>query len=69
MGLFSLSEKFATLGATAVDNQFLLEFMPNASGEAVKVYLYGLLAVTSQMQDKSVDQKDQELGMTREDLL
>ena len=69
MGLFSLSEKFATLGATAVDNQFLLEFMPNAYGEAVKGYLYGLLAVTSQMQDMSVDQMAHDLGMTREDVL
>lgn len=69
MGLFSLSDKFASLGATAVDNQFLLEYMPNASGEAVKVYLYGLLACTSQMQDMSIDQMAHDLGMTRDDVL
>ncbi len=69
MGLFSLSDKFASLGATAVDNQFLLEYMPNASGEAVKVYLYGLLACTSQMQDMSVDQMAHDLGLSREDVL
>ena len=69
MGMFSLSEKFATLGATAIENQFLLEYMPNASGDAVKVYLYGLLAVTSQMQDMSVDQMAHDLGMTRDDVL
>ncbi len=69
MGLFSLSDKFASLGATAVDNQFLLEYMPNASGEAVKVYLYGLLACTSQMQDMSVDQIAHDLGLSREYVL
>ena len=28
---------------TPVDNLFFSEFMPDADGEAVKVYLYGLM--------------------------
>lgn len=30
-------------GATAVDNSFITDYMPTAEGEAVKVYLYGLM--------------------------
>lgn len=69
MGLFSFSDQFASLGATAVDNQFLLEYMPNASGDAVKVYLYGLLVCTSQMQNVSVEQMAHDLGLTRDDVM
>ena len=69
MGLFSMSDKFAMMGATAVDNQFLLEYMPRASGDAVKVYLYGLLACTAQMPDVSVDGRAHDLGMTKEEVL
>ncbi len=64
MGLFSLSDKFASFGATAVDNQFLLEFMPNATGDQVKVYLYGLMACTCQMPDMAIPQVAHDLGLT-----
>ena len=64
MGLFSLSDKFASFGSTAVDNQFLLEFMPNATGDQVKVYLYGLMACTCQMADMAIPQIAHDLGLT-----
>ncbi len=43
MAFCTYAEGSAVLGATAVSNMFLLEYMPQAPGEYVKVYLYALL--------------------------
>ncbi len=68
MGLFSFSDKFANFGSTPVDNQFLVEFMPGATGDEVKVYLYGLFACTCQQPDMSLQQMAHDLGLTLEDV-
>ncbi|MBR1685774.1 MAG: DnaD domain protein [Clostridia bacterium] len=68
MGLFSFSDKFANFGATAVDNQFLVEYMPSATGDEVKVYLYGLFACASQMPDVSLAQIAHDLALTESDV-
>lgn len=42
MGFCNFSQDLAQEGYTAVDNIFLSSELPNASSDAVKVYLYGL---------------------------
>ncbi len=43
MKLCSYSSKLMLDGYTVLDNRFLNEYLPSASGDDVKVYLYGLL--------------------------
>ena len=43
MALFGFDEQYAMFDVTPVANQFLLEYMPMARGDYVKVYLYGLM--------------------------
>ena len=43
MGLFAFDQQYAMFDATPVQNQFILEYMPSAPGDYVKVYLYGLM--------------------------
>ena len=38
----SFSKEFSAAANVSVENGFILEYMPEATGEAVKVYLYGL---------------------------
>ena len=42
MALCTFSSKLAMDGFTVIDNVFLNEFLPGATGDDVKVYLYGL---------------------------
>ena len=42
MGMFGFDERYAVFDVTPVDNQFILEYLPAAKGDYVKVYLYGL---------------------------
>lgn len=44
MSFCTFSKEFNTNTATYVDNKFIDMYLPIATGEAVKVYLYGLLA-------------------------
>ena len=43
MPFCAYAEGSAMMGATAVSNLFMLEYMPSAPGDYVKVYLYALL--------------------------
>ena len=38
----SYSKEFSASAFTGVENAFVTEYLPIASGDAVKVYLYGL---------------------------
>ena len=40
--MFGFDERYAVFDVTPVDNQFILEYLPAAKGDYVKVYLYGL---------------------------
>ena len=37
MSMFGFDEQYAYYGVTPVDNQFILEYLPNATGDAVRV--------------------------------
>ena len=43
MALSAFSKNFAMYDVTPVENLFLLEYMPYAPGDYVRVYLYGLM--------------------------
>ncbi len=43
MALCTFSENYLMLGVTPVENLFIQEYLPRASGDYVRVYLYGLM--------------------------
>ena len=64
MGMFGFDERYAMFDVTAVDNQFILEYLPQASGDQVKVYLYGLMQCCHPQSDMTMEQLAKEIGMT-----
>lgn len=53
--MFKLSSEASLDGAITVENKFIVEYMPYADGDYVKVYLYGLsLAARKQDSDDSI---------------
>lgn len=57
-------------GYTVIDNTFLNEFLPQATGEDVKVYLYGLnLCANPNNDDNSLDTMCKVLCMSEDDVL
>ena len=64
---FAFDDHFAMFDITPVENQFILEYLPAAKGEYVKVYLYGLLCCYHQ-KDMNLDSMARELGMPAEEI-
>ena len=54
---------------TPVDNQFILEQLPGARGDYVKVYLYGLLYCYHPKEEANLDNMARDLDMTREEIM
>ncbi|MDO4483159.1 MAG: DnaD domain protein [Clostridia bacterium] len=69
MGLFSFGDQFAMFDVTPVENQFILEYMPGARGEFVKVYLYGLLHCYHPQENMSIQQMSHDIDVSEEDIL
>ena len=70
MALCSYSSKLAMDGFTVIDNTFLNEFLPQATGDDVKVYLYGLnLCTNPNIEDNNLDTICKVLSLTEEDVL
>ena len=69
MSMFGFDEQYAYYGVTPVDNQFILEYLPNANGDAVRVYLYGLMQCYHPQQAATLSQMARELSMTEEAVL
>ena len=70
MALCSFSSKLAMDGFTVIDNAFLNEFLPGATGDDVKVYLYGLnLCSNPNVEDNSIDTICKVLALTEEQVL
>lgn len=67
MAMFGFDDQYPYYGATPVDNQFILEYLPGASGDAVRVYLYGLMQCYHP-QGMSVEQMAREIGLTVEEI-
>lgn len=69
MGMFGFDDQYVMFGVTPLDNQFILEYMPTAKGDHVKVYLYGLVRCYHPLEDLSVKEISHDLNMTEEAVL
>lgn len=67
--MFSFEDQYTMFDVTPVDNLFILEHMPGAQGDHVKVYLYGLMQCYHPQQEASIEQMGQDLNMTEEEIL
>ena len=66
MPMFGFDEQYAYYGVTPVDNQFILEYLPNATGDAVRVYLYGLMQCYHPQQAMDIAQMARELSLSED---
>lgn len=69
MSLFAFDDMYAMFDVTPVENQFVLEYLPEASGDYVKVYLYGLTQCYHPVEGMDIDQMSHDLGLTEDDIL
>lgn len=69
MAMFGFDEQFPMFDVTPVDNQFILEYLPGATGDAVRVYLYGLMQCYHPQAAMTLDQMARELGMEEDAVL
>ena len=69
MGMFSFDDQYKMFGATPVDNQFLLEYMPASPENFVKVYLYGLTQCFYPQETMTVERMARDLHLQEEDVL
>lgn len=64
--MFGFDERYAMFDVTPVENQFILDYLPGAKGEYVKVYLYGLMHCYHPGKDMNPEQMAHELNLTPE---
>lgn len=70
MLLCSYSSKLALDGYTVLDNNFINEFLPSATGDDVKVYLFGLgLCSNPNTEENNMDTISKVLSMTETQVL
>ena len=68
MAFCEYSSEVVSQNSTMVDNVFFAEFMPNANGDYVKVYLYGLYKCASG-KDNSIESFAKDLQMSTDDVI
>ncbi len=68
MPMFGFDEQYAYFDVTPVDNQFILEYLPGATGDAVRVYLYGLMQCYHHQEGMTLEQMARELHMSPEEV-
>lgn len=68
MPLFGFSDQYALFDQTPVDNQFIMDYLPDAKGDYVKVYLYGLMQCYHPQEGESPATVAHVLGMELEDV-
>lgn len=66
--MFGFDAKYAMFDITPVENQFILEYLPAARGDYVKVYLYGLMRCYHPEEDMNLDRICHELNMTEDEV-
>jgi len=69
MSMFGFDEQYPMFDVTPVDNQFILEYLPNATGDAVRVYLYGLMQCYHPQTTMTIEQMARELGIDEDGIL
>lgn len=50
----SFAKEFSASSFTSLENEFILEYLPQADGDAVKVYLYGLYLCSNPQEDADI---------------
>ncbi len=66
---FSFSKEFSNVGFTDVENAFIREYLPISSGDAVKVYLYGLFLCKNSEREESIDDMALNLSLSKDEIL
>ncbi|MBR3430284.1 MAG: DnaD domain protein [Clostridia bacterium] len=66
---FTFDDQFAMFDITPVENQFVLEYLPAAKGEYVKVYLYGLMCCYHPKKEMDISSMSRELGLEEDEIL
>ena len=69
MAMFGLDDQYAMYGVTPVENQFILEYLPAAKGDFVRVYLYGLLQSAHPQDGMSLEKMSHELSLPEEEVM
>ena len=65
----SFAKEFSNVGFTDVENTFIREYLPVSSGDAVKVYLYGLFLCKNPEHDQPIEKIAEILKLTKEEVL
>lgn len=68
MSFCEYSSEVVSKNSVNVDNLFITDFLPNAEGDYVKVYLYGLY-LCSIGKDNSIENFEKNLQMKRDDII
>lgn len=63
------SKEFSAAGFTDVENAFISEYLPVSSGDAVKVYLYGLFLCQNPKLDQPLEEIAKNLAMTETEVI
>ena len=66
---FAFDDKYTMFDVTPVENQFILEHLPGARGDYVKVYLYGLLHCYHPREDLTPESMSHDLNIPVEDIM
>ena len=66
--MFGFDKQFAMFDITPVEKQFILEYLPAAKGDHVKVFLYGLMRCYHPEEDMNLDRMCHELNMTEDEV-
>ena len=64
----SYSKEFSSSTVTDVENVFIYEYLPSSTGDAVKVYLYGLFLCRNKDYDQSIEDISKTLNMAVSDV-
>ncbi len=69
MSFCAFAGRDAMFGITPVENMFILEYMPGATGDFVRVYLYGLMLCHHPEMDEGIDGMARALRIDSETIL
>ena len=69
MAFCSYDKELLKTSDTLVDNKFLSRYMPEATGDAVKVYLYGLYACSADEEISSLDKFAEDLKINKDEII
>ncbi len=66
--MFEMDQEARAFGVTAVENRFILDYLPAAKGDYVKVYLWGLFACACKGPDYTLEMMAGDLDMPVSDM-